>query len=276
VSVASEGTQADGYSRNAALSGDGGTWPFESGATNLVPGDTNGTDDIFVHDRQTGTTSRVSVASEGTQADGYSRNPALSADGRYVAFDSYSINLVPGTRTARATSSSTTARPGLRTGQRGKRRGPGGLQQLFSRDQRHRPLRGVQCGNCLVVLDRQTGYARWVMGAAGESFSISADGRFVALQAWADISSRGTSIRPMASSWSSTRWSSHLHLPSRHRPLRHPPSRCPGRASRGLFRRTPAWCSLRRDFPEALCGAPLAAAYGGPVLVTRGPGWTAG
>ncbi len=59
---------------------------FESLANNLVSGDTNDQQDIFVHDRQTGQTTRVSVASDGTQAYGYSYNPSISADGRYVAF----------------------------------------------------------------------------------------------------------------------------------------------------------------------------------------------
>jgi hypothetical protein len=53
---------------------------------------------VFVHDRQAGTTERVSVASDGTQANGGSHvfSPAISADGRYVAFESWASNLVPG------------------------------------------------------------------------------------------------------------------------------------------------------------------------------------
>ena len=69
---------------------------FESDATNLVSGDTNGTADIFVHDRQTGTTERVSVATGGSQATGGSFTPAISADGRFVAFHSDATNLVSG------------------------------------------------------------------------------------------------------------------------------------------------------------------------------------
>src|SRR5207249_9086747 len=67
-----------------------------STATNLVAGDTNGKTDVFVHDRQTGITERVSVASDGTQGNNASSYPALSADGRFVAFDSDATDLVAG------------------------------------------------------------------------------------------------------------------------------------------------------------------------------------
>jgi len=63
---------------------------------NLVPGDTNGTADIFVFDRKTGTTELVSVANDGTEGNGFSFIPAISANGRYVAFQSNASNLVPG------------------------------------------------------------------------------------------------------------------------------------------------------------------------------------
>lgn len=69
---------------------------FDSGAGNLVPDDTTSNYDAFVHDRQTGETTRVSVASDGTQGDGESQLPSISADGRYVAFASEASNLVPG------------------------------------------------------------------------------------------------------------------------------------------------------------------------------------
>jgi Tol biopolymer transport system component len=96
VNVDSAGTQADGESESPALSADGRFVAFVSAATNLVPGDTNGRADVFVHDRQTRTTERVSVDSAGTQADRESASPALSADGRFVAFSSGATNLVPG------------------------------------------------------------------------------------------------------------------------------------------------------------------------------------
>jgi Tol biopolymer transport system component len=69
---------------------------FASDAPNLVPGDTNNDFDIFVHDRQTGQTTRISVGPGGVQGNGRSFSPALSADGRFVAFESEASNLVPG------------------------------------------------------------------------------------------------------------------------------------------------------------------------------------
>jgi Tol biopolymer transport system component len=94
VSVASNGTQGNLFSFAPSLSADGRYVAFYSAANNLVNNDTNSTLDIFVHDRQTGQTSRVSVASNGTQGNDESYNPSLSADGRYVAFSSFANNLV--------------------------------------------------------------------------------------------------------------------------------------------------------------------------------------
>lgn len=72
-----------------------GRWvAFTSCATNLVPGDTNLHADVFVHDRATGVTERVSVSSEGRQGNGPSLLGGISPDGRYVAFSSYADNLV--------------------------------------------------------------------------------------------------------------------------------------------------------------------------------------
>jgi hypothetical protein len=96
VSIASDGTQGNGHSGWPSISADGRYVAFLSRAGNLVSGDTNGWYDVFVHDRQTVTTSRVSVASSGTQGNGSSTNPSISADGRYVTFDSIATNLVNG------------------------------------------------------------------------------------------------------------------------------------------------------------------------------------
>ncbi|HTC81100.1 MAG TPA: hypothetical protein VK848_06165 [Acidimicrobiia bacterium] len=87
---------ADGDSRNPSLSGDGLVVAFESAASNLVGGDTNGTSDVFVHDRVSGRTTRVSVDSGGAQGNEGSFTPSISADGRYVAFASEATNLVRG------------------------------------------------------------------------------------------------------------------------------------------------------------------------------------
>ncbi|MBI3782699.1 MAG: hypothetical protein HY270_04785 [Deltaproteobacteria bacterium] len=98
ISVSSTGEQGNNQSVTAALSGDGRYVAFASAANNLVPGDTNGVFDIFLHDRMTRTTVRVSVASDGTQADGASidRVLGISDDGRYIAFTSTAANLIPG------------------------------------------------------------------------------------------------------------------------------------------------------------------------------------
>ena len=96
VSVASNGSQANASSSSGRLSADGRFVAFASVASNLVPGDTNGTNDVFVRDRQTGETTRVSVASDGSQGTYGGDSPALSADGRYVAFSTTASNFVAG------------------------------------------------------------------------------------------------------------------------------------------------------------------------------------
>jgi Tol biopolymer transport system component len=96
VSVGPRGIQSNGESRFPKLSADGRLVAFISQADNLVPGDTNNAEDIFVRDRRTGTTRRVSVGTGGVQGDLDSFFPALSADGRFVAFTSRATNLAPG------------------------------------------------------------------------------------------------------------------------------------------------------------------------------------
>ncbi|MFH8406563.1 TolB family protein [Streptomyces sp. NPDC018019] len=96
VSVAADGTQGNGGSSASAISADGRYVAFDSDATGLVPGDTNGQPDVFVKNLRTGAVERVSVAGDGTQADSWSSTPSISADGRYVAFASGAANLVPG------------------------------------------------------------------------------------------------------------------------------------------------------------------------------------
>jgi Tol biopolymer transport system component len=96
VSIDSAGAQANGASYYSSISADGRYVAFQSDATNLVPSDTNAASDIFVRDRQLGLTERVSIDSAGAQANGNSYYPSISADGRYVAFQSYATNLVPG------------------------------------------------------------------------------------------------------------------------------------------------------------------------------------
>lgn len=94
VSKSSAGTHANGWSYRLSLSADGRFLAFTSIADNLVAGDANGVADIFLHDLLTGETSLVSRATGGEQSNGWSDWPAVSGDGRYVAFSSAGENLV--------------------------------------------------------------------------------------------------------------------------------------------------------------------------------------
>jgi len=96
VSVDSAGNQGNRDSYSPSISADGRFVAFTSLASNIVPGDTNNTFDIFVRDRLTNTTTRVSVDSAGNQGNSFSNSPSISADGRFVAFTSEASNIVPG------------------------------------------------------------------------------------------------------------------------------------------------------------------------------------
>jgi Tol biopolymer transport system component len=218
VSVSSGGVQADGESFNPAISGGGRSVAFHSNATNLVPGDTNDTFDVFVRDRGTGMTRRVSVGPGGAQADEPSADPALSRDGRFVAFGSDAANLVPGDTNGtgdifvRDRQAGTTRRVSV---------GPGGAQAngfssapTISADGRfvgfHSFASNLVPGDTngtgdVFVRNRQTGATRRVSvglgGAQGNGFSgnaaISADGRFVAFQSSAtNLVPGGTNGQP--------------------------------------------------------------------------------
>jgi Tol biopolymer transport system component len=146
LSLDSAGGEANAESWTPAISADGRYVAFVSRASNLVPNDTNGMPDIFLRDRQTGTTERVSVDSAGGEANGWSSDPAISADGRHVAFASQASNLVPNDTN--------------------------GLPDIFLRD-------------------RQTGTTERLSldGAESGGPAISADGRYVAFHAtaWVDV-----------------------------------------------------------------------------------------
>jgi len=164
ISVASDGTQGNSGSYGPSISADGRYVAFESYASNLIVGDTNGSRDVFVHDRQTGCTELVSVAYNGTQGNNASGVPFISADGRYVAFESFASNLVAGDS-----------------------------NDFCSVDDD-----GLYDDNCadIFVRDRVTGQTERVSvassGTQGRSnsygpHSISADGRFVAFESFADL-----------------------------------------------------------------------------------------
>jgi len=99
VSIATTGQQGNDISGRFAgpdINDDGQIVVFDSQATTLVPGDTNLRVDVFVRDRTTGITDRVSVSTAGAQANGTSTRPGIDAAGNMVVFDSDASNLVTG------------------------------------------------------------------------------------------------------------------------------------------------------------------------------------
>src|SRR5689334_12495369 len=213
VSVSSGSAQGNDISFSPAVSTDGRFVAFRSFASNLVPGDTNATDDVFVRDRQAGTTERVSVSSTGVQGNGPSGlgGVAISGDGRIVAFDSPATNLVPGDTNGhndvfvRDRQNGTTARVSLSSTGRQGNRGSGDLGLAISADGQfvafasqasnlvagdtnlHVCGQGT-CGYDVFVRDLQAGTTELVSVSStgvqgnGPSFhpAISRDGRFLA------------------------------------------------------------------------------------------------
>lgn len=96
VSAGGTGTPGNEASHHASITADGRHIAFSSKADNLVPGDTNGTEDIFVKNVDTGAVVRVSTNSAGEELNGDSAGPVISADGNSVAFKSYATDLIPG------------------------------------------------------------------------------------------------------------------------------------------------------------------------------------
>jgi len=92
----SGGQGGDGPSSDPGISKDGRYVVYESKAANLVHGDTNARQDVFLYDRVTDATKRVSVRTNGTQGNGGSGDPSISADGKFIVFTSYAKNLVSG------------------------------------------------------------------------------------------------------------------------------------------------------------------------------------
>lgn len=84
-----------GISNQPSISADGRFVAYDAFDTEY-PGDTNNSVDVFVHDRQTASTARASLTSDGSEVALGGVNPALSADGRHLAFSSWAPNLVPG------------------------------------------------------------------------------------------------------------------------------------------------------------------------------------
>ncbi len=208
VNVAADGTQANDYSYSSSISADGRYLAFLSRASNLVPDDTNEQPDIFVRDRQTGTTERVSVATDGTQANDYSGELSISADGRYLAFASRASNLVPGDTNeqpdifVRDRQTGTTERVSVAA--EGTQANKDSWEKpTISADGRYVTF-SSRASNLvpddtneqwdIFVRDRQTGTTERVSVASdgtqanngSYSSSISADGRYVAFASWAN------------------------------------------------------------------------------------------
>jgi len=154
---AGSGEQADGSSSAPAISADGRYVAFESSATNLVAGDTNGAADVFRRDQTMGTTTLVSVTSTGAQADGSSGQAAISADGRVVAFASTAEDLV-------ALSGGIVPAAVIR-----------GATEVYARD--------VDAGQTVLVSVNLQGE---VGGGRSQTPAVGGEGRFVAFASTAD------------------------------------------------------------------------------------------
>ena len=209
VSVAGDGGPATGDSSSPAISADGRYVAFASGATDLVSDDNNEFDDVYLHDRLTGETTRVSLSSAGAEGNSWSRFPSISANGRYVAFLSRASNLVSDDSNDTADvyvhdqSTGQTERVSLSSGGAGGNGGPARLTgPSISADGRyvafHSEASNLVSGDnntCedIFVHDRLTGQTERVSlssdGVEGDSWStspsISADGRYVAFISWA-------------------------------------------------------------------------------------------
>ena len=213
VSVDSLGGQGNGASDVPSMSADGRYVAFFSSATNLVAGDTNGVIDIFVRDRQAGTTVRVNVDSGGAQADGDSYSAVLSGDGRYVAFGSIATNLVAGDTNAavdvfvRDLPSGTTERVSVdSSGAQGNAASTAGLISadgrfvVFESGASNLVAGDTNTKHDTFVRDRQSGTTERVSvtstGAEGHNNSntggISSDGRYVAFASAANLAETDT------------------------------------------------------------------------------------
>ena len=201
VSLDAQAHEANAPSYTPSLSEDGRWVAFASDATNLVRGDTNNRRDVFVRDTRSGKVTRVSVASKGVQADEHSYNPSISADGRWVVFDSWASNLVRGDHNKRADvflhdmETGRTARINAPVGHKGEEAHGNSGFAAISGDGMHvafesnapdmRPGGGNQSD--IYMWHRETGAIEWVsQGDAGAGHgssgapAISHDGRFIA------------------------------------------------------------------------------------------------
>ncbi len=206
ISVAFNGQDADGNSSTASISADGQWVVYHSRATNLVQNDTNGFSDIFLYHRTTGTTVLLSVSFDDLPANGPSYTPAISADGRWVVFESDAGNLVSddtnGVRDIFVLDTMTSTRSRVSLAEDGTEAAlpsrdadisADGLRVLFNSDA---PLVAADVNGWadVYVYDFLTGQMRQVsVGAGGTQAnaastvgSISGDGNLVVFQSQAD------------------------------------------------------------------------------------------
>lgn len=208
VSMGSSGTEANDHCYAPSISGDGRFIAFFSGASNLVAGDSNAAFDVFVRDRTSAQTVRVSVDSSGAQGNLASLNAAISSDGKLVTFESAATNLVPGDTNGavvdvfvRDLQSSTTERVSVDNA--GVQANAGGGQAAISSDGRfiafYSSSPNLVGGDTngqpdIFVRDRMLSKTRRVsLGNGGNQSndacylpSISADGRWIAFYSWSD------------------------------------------------------------------------------------------
>jgi Tol biopolymer transport system component len=203
ISVGPGGVLANGASgltdNQSAISGNGRYVVFQSNASNLVPADTNVLSDVFIRDRKTRTTRRISVSSRGRQGNGSSYNAAISPNGRYLVFTSDADNLVPRDTNAasdifvRDRKTHTTRLVSRRSGgtQANNTSNDGGVSAdgrfvVFASDASDLVLHDTNLAEDIFLRDRKTGRTRRIsVGPAGAqandgslSPALSADGRF--------------------------------------------------------------------------------------------------
>ena len=207
VSISSQREEANNTSFNTTLSANGRFVVFQSRATNLVLGDNNNRNDLFIHDLQTNQTTRLSVSSDGQEGNSDSRAPSISADGRFVAFYTDATNLVPDDNNNRADvvvhdrqTGETTRASVSSDGQEGNesslspRISADGRFVAFWSDASNLVAADNNGQKDVFVHDRQTGETTRVSVSSdgraangkSDSPSISADGRFVAFRSDAD------------------------------------------------------------------------------------------
>ncbi|MGH9281390.1 MAG: hypothetical protein ACRD0S_00470 [Acidimicrobiales bacterium] len=196
-----DGDLADNIAELASISGNGNFVVFTSAATNLVPGDFNGSEDVFMKDMGTKAVTRISQRADGTEASGFAsvpnHAPAISSDGSVVAFSSDSSNLVDGDSNGVndifVRAGGTTTR--ISVGPGGAQANGGSINPGMSADGRYVVFESVASNLAadnngmpdVFLHDRSTGETRGITSPVGQAFpaqnpSISPNGRFIGFE----------------------------------------------------------------------------------------------